>query len=384
VRQRTVLVLRFYEDLTEVETARLMGCSQNTVKTQTRRALERLRVLAPDLVLLREGDSRTPRRPGSRAGGDPMTGPVLDRDRLDAAADRMLAGTRIDVAAVRAASETRTRRARRRRLGAVAATCLVAAAVVLIVAMGGVRPIAAPTVPARPPAGPGSLPAVVRVAPPWTPSATERPLTRVAYAVRDARAEPQGDGTVWLVGADGGEYRRLPSRDSREIAVSADGARVAWAEPVPEVLPWETSRDVVKVLDVRTGVVRDVEPLVAGRGLAVEGMAFAPAGDELVVWGAGSRTSSAGDRQLHVREVSLGSDAGRVREVCACPAPPDELRITWAVGSQADGRHRHPLPGQRRAGSRRLDGHTGSPELPDRGLRPVPGGPRAAVTRPCR
>jgi RNA polymerase sigma-70 factor (sigma-E family) len=55
VRQRTVLVLRFYEDLTEVETARLMGCSQNTVKTQTRRALERLRVLAPDLVLLRDG-----------------------------------------------------------------------------------------------------------------------------------------------------------------------------------------------------------------------------------------------------------------------------------------------------------------------------------------
>jgi hypothetical protein len=33
-----------------------MGCSQNTVKTQTRRALERLRVLAPDLVLLREGE----------------------------------------------------------------------------------------------------------------------------------------------------------------------------------------------------------------------------------------------------------------------------------------------------------------------------------------
>jgi RNA polymerase sigma-70 factor (sigma-E family) len=56
VRQRTVLVLRFYEDLTEVETARLMGCSQNTVKTQTRRALERLRVLAPDLVLLRASD----------------------------------------------------------------------------------------------------------------------------------------------------------------------------------------------------------------------------------------------------------------------------------------------------------------------------------------
>jgi RNA polymerase sigma-70 factor (sigma-E family) len=49
-RQRAVLVLRFYEDLTEVETARLLGCSVNTVKSQARHALGRLRVLAPDLI----------------------------------------------------------------------------------------------------------------------------------------------------------------------------------------------------------------------------------------------------------------------------------------------------------------------------------------------
>jgi RNA polymerase sigma-70 factor (sigma-E family) len=51
-RQRAVLVLRFYEDLTEVETARQLRCSVNTVKSQTRHALDRLRTLAPDLVLL--------------------------------------------------------------------------------------------------------------------------------------------------------------------------------------------------------------------------------------------------------------------------------------------------------------------------------------------
>lgn len=56
VRQRAVLVLRFYEDLTEVETARAMHCSVSTVKSQTRHALERLRVLAPDLVLLHAGN----------------------------------------------------------------------------------------------------------------------------------------------------------------------------------------------------------------------------------------------------------------------------------------------------------------------------------------
>jgi RNA polymerase sigma-70 factor (sigma-E family) len=57
-RQRAVLVLRFYEDLTEAETAHLMRCSVNTVKSQTRRALGRLRVLAPDLVLLVDGEPR--------------------------------------------------------------------------------------------------------------------------------------------------------------------------------------------------------------------------------------------------------------------------------------------------------------------------------------
>lgn len=49
-RQRAVLVLRFYEDLTEVETAHLLGCSVNTVKSQSRHALTRLRELAPDLI----------------------------------------------------------------------------------------------------------------------------------------------------------------------------------------------------------------------------------------------------------------------------------------------------------------------------------------------
>lgn len=49
-RQRAVLVARFYEDRTEVDTAKLLGCSVSTVKSQTRHALERLRVLAPELA----------------------------------------------------------------------------------------------------------------------------------------------------------------------------------------------------------------------------------------------------------------------------------------------------------------------------------------------
>lgn len=55
VRQRTVLVLRFFEDLTEVETARALGIGAGTVKSTTREALARLRSLAPHLEDLLEG-----------------------------------------------------------------------------------------------------------------------------------------------------------------------------------------------------------------------------------------------------------------------------------------------------------------------------------------
>ena len=48
-RQRAVLVLRYYEDLTEVEAARVMGVGVGTVKSMHRQALARLRAVAPDL-----------------------------------------------------------------------------------------------------------------------------------------------------------------------------------------------------------------------------------------------------------------------------------------------------------------------------------------------
>lgn len=42
--QRAVIVLRFYDDLTEVQTADALGVSVGTVKSQTARALKALRV----------------------------------------------------------------------------------------------------------------------------------------------------------------------------------------------------------------------------------------------------------------------------------------------------------------------------------------------------
>jgi len=43
-QQRAVVVLRYYEDLTEAQTAQVLGCTVGTVKSHTSRALGALRV----------------------------------------------------------------------------------------------------------------------------------------------------------------------------------------------------------------------------------------------------------------------------------------------------------------------------------------------------
>jgi RNA polymerase sigma-70 factor (sigma-E family) len=45
LRQRAAIVLRFYEDLSERETAQVMGCSAGTVKSLTSRGMDNLRPL---------------------------------------------------------------------------------------------------------------------------------------------------------------------------------------------------------------------------------------------------------------------------------------------------------------------------------------------------
>jgi len=75
-RQRAVIVLRFFDDLSEAAAAEILGCSVGTVKSQTHAALKRLRCLAPEL-LADEPAKRGCARPSPAARPNPLVRPEV-------------------------------------------------------------------------------------------------------------------------------------------------------------------------------------------------------------------------------------------------------------------------------------------------------------------
>ena len=73
MRQRAVLVLRYFEDLTEAQTAEALNCSVGTVKSQAARALVRLRQLTSETEVPGQ-DAGAPAR--SKPGQTPPEGTV--------------------------------------------------------------------------------------------------------------------------------------------------------------------------------------------------------------------------------------------------------------------------------------------------------------------
>ncbi|WP_163512533.1 SigE family RNA polymerase sigma factor [Fodinicola acaciae] len=59
-KQRAVLVLRYFEDLSETQVADALGCSVGTVRSQTAKAVARLRQLAPELARMTTFEEVTP------------------------------------------------------------------------------------------------------------------------------------------------------------------------------------------------------------------------------------------------------------------------------------------------------------------------------------
>ena len=73
VRQREVLMLRYYEDLTEAEIASRLGCAPGTVKSSAARALRALRDTLPEYAERRMMDDGI----GELGGADGPAGPAV-------------------------------------------------------------------------------------------------------------------------------------------------------------------------------------------------------------------------------------------------------------------------------------------------------------------
>ncbi|GAB4052755.1 SigE family RNA polymerase sigma factor [Catellatospora paridis] len=192
-RQRTVVVLRFYEDLSEAETADAMGCSIGTVKSQTHVALGHLRRALP---LFAE-----------------QAGQYADADA--------------------ALTTARTRRARR----VVTAAALALLPAVLAVAVYALRapatppPMLTPSPSVSPePVGLGIVPTLPSSLPAAGTALPDLPADRGVGRASLVRSQSTADGVVLQIAAESGWYQLRLQSQARYIRLSPDGRWLSWTD----------------------------------------------------------------------------------------------------------------------------------------------------------
>lgn len=85
--QRTVLVLRYFEDLSEAETAEVVGCSVGTVKSRAARGIARLDELVGPTARARRGTSAPVEEVAGRSASSTPTA-SRDQDRRSGGRER--------------------------------------------------------------------------------------------------------------------------------------------------------------------------------------------------------------------------------------------------------------------------------------------------------
>lgn len=262
-------------------------------------------------------------QPGSesepRAAQQPHVA-VLDREALDAVAERAMAGRTIDLGAVRQRAAARRRRIARQGVGWVAGVAA-ATALLLVLTSAGAHLLGRPEPPAS--GGPGALPDRVFAPPPWTPSVTDDPIARAAL-VLSAPVSTRGWSTASkpapvLVSADGGQYRTLPGHVGESVSLSSDGTRVAWTPFTGMTSDGPNHPALLRWLATAGGGMHQVDVTEPGLPTEVTATSWSP-DDRWIAASLQVQTSRRGAATIEARNavVLVDANSGRVWRVCPC------------------------------------------------------------------
>lgn len=289
-QQRAVLVLRYYEDLTERQAADALGCSVGTVKTQAYRALKRLHEVAS-------------------VGAGPV-----DDARLARVADRAKGGGS-------ALTVSRGGALRRRAVGGLAVAVLVVFGVTQ-----ALRPVEV-----TPASGPGSLPDQIFPTREHILTLEQAPIGRVSMVYAGPLL---GGVTSWVaVGADTDEYRALARASAHmdfndTVDVAPDGSTVVIGRG------GERSGDLrLEFVDASSGQTKVVRLPDDGAGGRVDSLLWGSNDNQVGVLASVTDPSDVDGSSAHFRAFVVDVSTGVVAQL-----PSRAVQVGEMAGWLPDGR----------------------------------------------